>query len=63
MRAQLVMKTQRQWSNKAIARTAPCLMALFSLVCLFAIACHFQNHEEHTMQASASGRLCTHAYQ
>jgi len=35
MRAQLGMETQRQWSKKAIARTTPCLMALFSLVCLF----------------------------
>lgn len=37
MRAHLGMETQRQWSEKAIARTTPCLMALFSLVCLFAI--------------------------
>jgi len=37
MRAHLGMETQRQWSDKAIARTTPCLMALFSLVCLFAI--------------------------
>jgi hypothetical protein len=37
MRAQLGMETQRQSSDKAIARTTPCLMALFSLVCLFAI--------------------------
>lgn len=37
MRAQLGMETQRQWSEKAIARTTPCLMALFSLICLFAI--------------------------
>jgi hypothetical protein len=36
MRAHLGMETQRQWSDKAIARTTPCLMALFSLVCLFA---------------------------
>src|SRR5579864_6172903 len=37
MRAHLGMETQRQWSDKAIARTTPCLMALFSMVCLFAI--------------------------
>ena len=37
MRAQLGMETQRQWSNKAIARTTPSLMALFSLTCLFAL--------------------------
>ena len=36
-RAHLGMETQRQWSDKAIARTTPCLMALFSLVCLCAI--------------------------
>lgn len=36
-RAHLGIETQRQWSDKAIARTTPCLMALFSLVCLFAV--------------------------
>lgn len=36
-RAHLGIETQRQWSDKAIARTTPCLMALFSLICLFAI--------------------------
>lgn len=36
-RAHLGMETQRQWSQKAIARTTPTLMALFSLTCLFAL--------------------------
>jgi hypothetical protein len=36
-RAHLGIETQRQWSDKAIARTTPCLMSLLSLVCLFAI--------------------------
>jgi hypothetical protein len=36
-RAHLGVETQRQWSNKAIARTTPSLMALFSLICLFSI--------------------------
>jgi len=36
-RAHLGIETQRQWSDKAIAKTTPCLMALFSLICLFAI--------------------------
>ena len=36
-RAHLGVETQRQWSDKAIARSTPCLMALFSLTCLFAI--------------------------
>lgn len=37
MRAHLGMETQRQWSDKAIARTTPSLMALYSLICLFAL--------------------------
>jgi hypothetical protein len=36
-RAHLGVETQRQWSDKAIGRSTPCLMALFSLTCLFAI--------------------------
>ena len=35
-RAHLGMETQRQWSNKAIARTTPCLLGLYSLVTLLA---------------------------
>lgn len=35
-RAHLGIETQRQWSEKAIARTTPCLLGLFSLVTLFA---------------------------
>lgn len=30
-------ETQRQWSDRAIARTIPALMGLFSLVCLMAL--------------------------
>jgi hypothetical protein len=36
-RAHLGIETQRQWSDKAIARSTPMLMSLFSLICLFAI--------------------------
>lgn len=36
-RAHLGVETQRQWSDKAIARTTPMLMSLFSIICLFAI--------------------------
>ena len=36
VRAHLGVETQRQWSDKAIARTTPLLLALFSLVTLFA---------------------------
>jgi hypothetical protein len=32
----LGLETQRQWSDKAIARTTPALLGLFSLVCLMA---------------------------
>jgi hypothetical protein len=34
--AHLGVETQRQWSHKAIARTTPVLLALFSLVALLA---------------------------
>jgi len=37
VRRHLGVETQRQWSDLAIARTTPMLMALFSLVCLIAI--------------------------
>jgi len=36
VRAHLGVETQRQWSTKAIARTTPVLLALFSLVALLA---------------------------
>lgn len=35
-RAHLGVETQRKWSYKAIARTTPCLLALFSIVILLA---------------------------
>jgi hypothetical protein len=35
-RAHLGVETQRQWSDTAIARTTPCLLALFSIVTLMA---------------------------
>jgi hypothetical protein len=39
-RAHLGIETQRQWSDLAIARTTPCLLALFSLVTLLATDLH-----------------------
>jgi hypothetical protein len=36
VRAHLGVETQRQWSDKAIARTTPALFGLFSIVILFA---------------------------
>jgi hypothetical protein len=35
-RAHLGVETQRQWSDRAIARATPCLLGLFSLVTLLA---------------------------
>ena len=40
VRAHLGVETQRQWSDKAIARTTPALMALFSLITLWADQIH-----------------------
>lgn len=42
-RAHLGMETQRQWSDKAIARTTPAVLALFSIVTLLA---HHQDGEK-----------------
>src|SRR3954471_24503407 len=36
VRDPLGVETQRQWSDKAIARTTPCLLGLFSLITLMA---------------------------
>jgi hypothetical protein len=40
VRAQLGVETQRQWADRAIARTTPCLLALFSVVTLLAHDLH-----------------------
>ena len=37
MRRHLGMETQRQWSDRAILRTTPCLLGLFSLVTLMLV--------------------------
>src|SRR5512132_1108717 len=39
-RAHLGFETQRQWSDKAITRTTPVLLGLFSVVTLAALWCH-----------------------
>jgi len=36
VRAHLGVETQRQWSDKAISRTTPALMGLYSLITLWA---------------------------
>ncbi len=40
VRRHLGVETQRQWSDLAIERSTPCLMALMSIVCLFANTLH-----------------------
>jgi hypothetical protein len=40
VRAHLGVESQRQWSSQAIARTTPCLLALFWLVTLLAADLH-----------------------
>jgi DDE superfamily endonuclease len=42
VRAHLGVESQRQWADQAIARTTPCLLALFSLVTLLAKDLHQQ---------------------
>jgi len=39
-RAHLGIETQRQWSDQAIERSTPCLMALFSITALWADSLH-----------------------
>ena len=39
-RAYLGLETQRQWADRAIERTTPCLLGLYSVVTLLAHALH-----------------------
>jgi hypothetical protein len=39
-RAHLGLETQRQWATRAVGRTTPCLLGLYSLVVLMAHAAH-----------------------
>jgi hypothetical protein len=39
-RAHLGLETQRQWTTRAVGRTTPCLLGLFSVVVLMAQAAH-----------------------
>ena len=50
-RAHLGVETQRQWSDRAIARTTPCLLGLFSLVTL--LATRLRASEQRTVANSA----------
>lgn len=48
LRAHLGLETQRQWSDRAIERTTPCLFGLFSLVTVLAQRLHPQDMPIHT---------------
>jgi DDE superfamily endonuclease len=52
VRDHLGVETQRQWSDRAIARTTPCLLALFSIVTL--LAAHLGHR--------ARSAVCTNAW-
>jgi hypothetical protein len=47
----LGVETQRQWSDKAIARTTPCLLGLFSVVAL--LASRLNSRDQLRVSASA----------
>ena len=42
VRDHLGVESQRQWTDKAIARTTPCLLGLFSIVALLATRLSYQ---------------------
>ncbi len=44
VRRHLGVESQRQWSDLAIERSTPCLMALFSIVCLMANTLHVRQN-------------------
>lgn len=46
VRRHLGVETQRQWSDLAIERSTPCLLALMSIVCLLANTLHVNNQLE-----------------
>ena len=51
VRDHLGVETQRQWSDRAIARTTPCLLALFSRVAL--LAAHLNPETRQTVTTAA----------
>jgi hypothetical protein len=50
-RDHLGVETQRQWSDRAIARTTPCLLGLFSLVAL--LGSRLSTHTKRAVAAAA----------
>ncbi|MDB6110552.1 MAG: hypothetical protein JWR69_2302, partial [Pedosphaera sp.] len=53
VRAHLGVETQRQWNDRAIARTTPVLLGLFSLVTLLAHQLHRHSPAALTVRAAA----------
>ena len=51
VRDHLGVETQRQWSDKAVARTTPCLLGLFSVVAL--LASRLNSRDQLRVSASA----------
>jgi hypothetical protein len=51
VRAHLGVETQRQWSDLAILRTTPALLALFSIVVLWAH--QLREHEDFSLRSTA----------
>lgn len=52
-RRHLGMETQRQWSDKAIDRITPCILASFSIVNLIALECLKKDGEEILIQKTS----------
>ena len=52
-RRHLGMETQRQWSDKAIERETPCIMASFSIISLIALELQKENNDTIAIQTSA----------
>ena len=52
-RRHLGMETQRQWSDKAIDRETPCILASFSIINLIALELHKANDDEIMIQTSS----------
>lgn len=52
-RRHLGIETQRQWSDKAIERTTPCIFASFSIIVLMAMKLSRENSEKIPLQQSS----------
>jgi DDE superfamily endonuclease len=53
VRRHLGMETQRQWSDMAIDRETPCILASFSIITLIALELQKENNDDIAIQTSA----------